>query len=250
MVVALVALFISLGGVSYGVATGFIDSREIKNRTIRDKDVRGNSLTGRAIRESRLGKVPRATRADSATSADSATNAQLAAVAGRAENVQVLEGVKVAPSAANADPNVAQGAAQQVPLGANGALSIYAKCWAENDLAVNPAVSGGIFVSTSQPGSIMTSDSADLEGNGGLADMLNPTTAEDQRAVSQTTSYAMTGVANRTGPDEWGFSAVAPDGRTLHGELSLATKTGELAGGNGLWGPGPACVFTGFVVRG
>ena len=60
----------------------------------------------------------------------------------------------------------------------------------------------------------------------------------------------MTGVANRTGADEWGFSAVAPDDRTLHGELSLATKTGELAGGNGLWGPGPACVFTGFVVQG
>ena len=72
MVVALVALFISLGGVSYGGwPPASSDSREIKNRTIRDKDVRGNSLTGRVIRESRLGKVPRATRADSATSAES-----------------------------------------------------------------------------------------------------------------------------------------------------------------------------------
>ena len=40
MVVACTALFVAMGGVSYGVATGFIDSREIKNNTIRGKDVR------------------------------------------------------------------------------------------------------------------------------------------------------------------------------------------------------------------
>src|SRR4051812_49114143 len=84
MVVALLALFVSLGGVSYGLATGSIDSREIKNNTIRTGDVRNNEIRGRDIRnstirggdvaldtltgldikESRLGKVPSATFAD------------------------------------------------------------------------------------------------------------------------------------------------------------------------------------------
>jgi hypothetical protein len=106
MVIALVALFVSLGGVSYGVATGSIDSREIKNNTVRTRDLRNNdirtrdlrnnevrgldirnstvrgrdvalnTLTGDDVDESELGKVPSATSADSATSAETAGSAQ------------------------------------------------------------------------------------------------------------------------------------------------------------------------------
>lgn len=85
LLIACLALFISLGGVSYGVATGFIDSREIRNNTIRTQDLRNNDIRGRDIRnstikgrdvafntlttadinESRLGKVPAAGNADS-----------------------------------------------------------------------------------------------------------------------------------------------------------------------------------------
>jgi hypothetical protein len=50
MVVALIALFISMGGVSYGVATGAIDSREIKNNTVRGKDIRNNQVASRDLR--------------------------------------------------------------------------------------------------------------------------------------------------------------------------------------------------------
>jgi hypothetical protein len=102
LVIACVALFVSLGGVSYGLATGSIDSREIKNNTVRSKDVRNNTLrtfdirnnevrgfdvrnstiqgrdvafntlTGSDISESSLGKVPTATAADTAGSATTA----------------------------------------------------------------------------------------------------------------------------------------------------------------------------------
>jgi hypothetical protein len=112
LVIALIALFVSLSGVSYGVATGFIDSREIKNNQVRTKDLRNNdvrtrdlrnnevrgidirnstvrgadvglnSLTGDDINEARLGKVPSAAAADSATSATTA---------------QSLPGVRVVP---------------------------------------------------------------------------------------------------------------------------------------------------------
>jgi hypothetical protein len=101
LVIACVALFVSLGGVSYGVATGSIDSREIKNNTIRSKDVRNNTLrtfdirnnevrgfdirnstiqgrdvafdtiTGADVSEGSLGKVPSAGTADNATTAGS-----------------------------------------------------------------------------------------------------------------------------------------------------------------------------------
>ena len=64
-VIACIALFASMGGVSYAVATGSIDSREIKDDTIRADDIRANSVTeseirrrsldGTDIKESRVG---------------------------------------------------------------------------------------------------------------------------------------------------------------------------------------------------
>jgi hypothetical protein len=84
MVVALIALFVSLGGVSFGAAvviTGkaiknnTVGSKDLKNNDIRGTDIRNNSLTGKDVKESRLGKVPNAAHADSADSADNADNA-------------------------------------------------------------------------------------------------------------------------------------------------------------------------------
>ena len=54
LVIACIALFVSLGGVSYGVATGFIDSREIRNNTIRSGDVRNNTLRTQDIRNNEV----------------------------------------------------------------------------------------------------------------------------------------------------------------------------------------------------
>jgi hypothetical protein len=107
LIVACVALFCSLGGVSYGVATGFIDSREIKNNTIRAKDIRNgqvtsadlrnDNVTGADVSESSLGKVPSAASADSAAKATNATNATNAAKAGVAGHATT------ASNASNAD---------------------------------------------------------------------------------------------------------------------------------------------------
>jgi hypothetical protein len=55
MVVALLALFVALGGVSYGVATGSIDSREIKNGAVQSRDVRDDSLRGIDVENNSLG---------------------------------------------------------------------------------------------------------------------------------------------------------------------------------------------------
>jgi hypothetical protein len=100
LVIACVALFVSLGGVSYGIASGAITSRAIKNNTVSSKDIKNltitakdvkkNSLGGTSIRESRLGKVPNAAHADTADAADTAdtaTNATNATNAGNATTV-------------------------------------------------------------------------------------------------------------------------------------------------------------------
>jgi hypothetical protein len=88
-VVAYLALFVALGGTSYGLAAGSIDSREIKNNTVRTGDVRNNEIRSRDIRnrtivardllsnslggdqidETELGEIPLATRSKSADDA-------------------------------------------------------------------------------------------------------------------------------------------------------------------------------------
>ena len=105
LIIAVIALFISLSGVSYGVATGFIDSREILNNQVRSVDIRNNEIRtndlrnnqvrgidirnstiqsrdiainavrGEDVKEDTLAKVPSALLADSATNADARVNA-------------------------------------------------------------------------------------------------------------------------------------------------------------------------------
>ncbi|MEJ7788661.1 MAG: hypothetical protein WKF29_02145 [Thermoleophilaceae bacterium] len=68
LVISCTSLFVALGGVSYGVATNSIDSREIKNGSIRNVDFKKGTLRGNeakkdgfgggAIKESTLGKIP------------------------------------------------------------------------------------------------------------------------------------------------------------------------------------------------
>ena len=74
MAVATLALFVSLGGVSYGVATGSIDSREIKDNDIRGKDVRNGTLSafdlgdsGRPVRKFGPILIPQGQQATLAT---------------------------------------------------------------------------------------------------------------------------------------------------------------------------------------
>lgn len=105
MLVALIALFVSLGGVSYGVATGSITGKAVKNNTIgtkdlknndiRGSDIRNNSLTGADVNESKLGKVPRAGSADSASSAANA--GQLGGQAPSAYQERAIAGFRDGP---------------------------------------------------------------------------------------------------------------------------------------------------------
>lgn len=53
-VMATIAVFVALGGTSYAVATGSIDSREIKNNTVRSKDIRNNEVRSGDVRNQSL----------------------------------------------------------------------------------------------------------------------------------------------------------------------------------------------------
>src|SRR3954447_24257382 len=86
MIVALISLFVALGGVGYAAATigssqiknNSVRGKDIRNRTITRKDVKKNTLGGTTIKESSLKQVPDAAHADNA---DNATNANSATTA-------------------------------------------------------------------------------------------------------------------------------------------------------------------------
>jgi hypothetical protein len=52
---ASIAVFIALGGTSYAVATGSIDSRELKNNAVRSKDLRNNDVRSKDLRNGTIG---------------------------------------------------------------------------------------------------------------------------------------------------------------------------------------------------
>ena len=55
MVVALLALFVALGGSSYAALT--VTGRNVKNSSLTGRDVRNNSLTGRDVKNLSSGDV-------------------------------------------------------------------------------------------------------------------------------------------------------------------------------------------------
>ena len=81
MIVAVIALISALGGSAVAddavefAKTKVLNGKNIKKKSIAGNKLRNNTVTGTQVNESKLGKVPSATKSDSATSASSATNA-------------------------------------------------------------------------------------------------------------------------------------------------------------------------------
>ena len=223
LVIACVALFVSLGGVSYGLATGSIDSREIKNNTVRSgdvfnntlrsKDVRNNTLrtfdirnnevrgfdirnstvqgrdvafdtlTGNDISEPSLAKVPSATTADTA---------------GTANSVAVLK--IVAPT------SLAEGAAA-VTLATHGPLTLTGACE-----AAGAATEAVLNVQSTEANSAAGSDDATAPPAGPTA-VFGPGNA----VVAEFSDMA----AAPRSVDSFAVFASAPSGKALTGQIAV-----------------------------
>jgi len=102
---ALIALFVALGGVSYAAVklpANSVGTRQLKANSVIGSKVKNGSITGADVNASRLGKVPSAANADRATSAanashatnaDHATSADSASNASTATNADTLDGI-------------------------------------------------------------------------------------------------------------------------------------------------------------
>lgn len=83
MVVALLALFVALGGTVYAASSisgksvkkNSLPGNRIKQKTITGNRLKNDTVTGTQVNEATLGKVPSAATADSATTAETAKTA-------------------------------------------------------------------------------------------------------------------------------------------------------------------------------
>jgi len=100
-VVAVLALFVALGGASYAATK--INGKSIKKLTISGKKLKPETIDGSRINEGTLAEVPSALRAGSAGSADTATTAETAGEAQTAGSAKTAATANTAKSAATAE---------------------------------------------------------------------------------------------------------------------------------------------------
>lgn len=224
LAVALLALVMSLGGASF--AAKLITGKDIKNGSITGKDIKKKSLTGKLVKDKSL------TGADVKDGSVSA--ADLAA--GTLPSVVT----KRVAATAGASEAAARTAAPEVLLFKAGALTVYAKCFTDSS---GPDTNAEIYVKSAVNFSLVDSDEDDWDGGAALTDWLNPTTLETDREVM--TTSAGTDSADHYGSHSADFNAYGGDGTAIAALLSVAAKNGTLAAGNGPYGTGDACLFTG-----
>jgi hypothetical protein len=225
LVISMIALFVSLSGVSYGVATGFIDSREIKNNEIRSIDIRNNevrtrdlrnnevrgidirnstvqgrdialnTVTGEDINESTLGKVPSATAADTATTA-----------AG-------VDSLKTIPRTTLAKD------APEITLATHGSLTLKATCTDSSG-----QTRARLVIATTENNSAVgappgTTEESDLDGGETQVAGLNDQTTPGRQVLS-TSPYAST-----------------PSGKAFTGQVVMIADASDAG----------SCIFHGFL---
>ena len=90
LVVALIALFVALGGSVYAAVK--IDGKNVKKGSLPGNRIKPNSVGGKQVNEALLGTVPSAVSATTATTAETAANAAFAAEAASADEADTLNG--------------------------------------------------------------------------------------------------------------------------------------------------------------
>lgn len=247
LVIAVMALFVSLGGVSYGIARNTVGSAQIRNNSIRSRDIRNNDVLSRDIKNGAVfGKdIHRSTISGSRVKKNTlkganilestlgiVPSANVANLAGRAGSVN---GLTIFPLK-RATASASRTAAPEIPLGSTGNFRFYAKCYMESG-----NVRAREYVALSSGQAIMSTEDEDDLGDSAY---LQPSTAETDRELETADAGA-----NAVDSDNDDADFRATDGNTaITGVIGLAAaKQGTPAHGNGPFGAGDVCLFGGSV---
>lgn len=190
-VIATMALFFALGGISWAAATApknTVAAKSIKKNAVTSVKIKNNAVTGRKIKSNSIlaSDIKNAALAGADIKDESLTGADInegtlgkvpnAAVADGSSN-QLVANVRVNSSASDADYTTARLAATEVSLAKHGTLEIYAKCFESGGSTYDE-----MYIRTSQDGAAFNGYSIDDSAYGDPA--LNTNTAETDRHLA------------------------------------------------------------------
>ena len=203
--VALLALFVALGGTGYaavkingknikaGTITGnklgnkILTGNKFKNNTVTGSKLKRDTLTGRQIKESILGTVPRADLATSAGAADAVAGGVAAGFVRRGK-VLDTDVIKLPATGTSA------GTSPLKTVFTNGPFTLQAACW--NAAGGKTAIR--FLITSTEPGSIVNDQSLPLD-------------ATDEEVSRD--------------PDDAAVALAAPSGATLFSSIYYGIKT-------------------------
>lgn len=223
-IVATMALFIALGGVSWAAATlpkNSVGTKQIKKNGVTTTDIKKNSVTGAKVKNNSLtgGDVNEASLAE----------VPLAATTSQ----QLLTTAKGAVTASNIDPAAARAAAAEVPILTYGQISLYGKCFLDTD---DDRVYGEIYVRTSADGGLGSL----YNENAMYGQPLNTSTPEVDRIVAD--EYA--GATSASADFDYDASkAIGPDGNGLFFS-SIVEMNNNKAGAPAFYPGAQSCIYT------
>lgn len=237
-IVSTMALFLALGGVSYAAVklpANSVGEKQIKKNAVTGKKIKKNAITGDKIKAgtikgtditlASLGKVPSAARADSAATSDQV----------------IATSKRVTASTGGATQDDARQNAPEVALASNGNVAVYGKCY-----LYSGTVYAELLEKTTADGALSSLYSYNYYyGSGGY---LNTSTPENQRFIGYATAGPNSGYYMT---QYYGTGTLfGPDGNGLNFQFGVWAKQGNVATyGNGAYGSGNVCVFTGHGVR-
>ena len=228
-VIAYLALFLAIGGGAFAIAGGHkISGKKLKKRSTPANRLKKHQITGKEVNLAKLGKVPTAANAD---------------VAGALSNVTFVPVKKVNSSATGATFDAAEAAAAEVPLYDDSHFRLYGKCFIDTSPTPDE-LHAEWLIASKQNGAIFAGDNEEL-GGGPPGGYLNVASPETGRSVFD--DSVQLGDTNVGSPYHWGFGALAADGYQIRGHSWEVAKFGALPAGDGLYGPGDVCLFTGDV---
>jgi hypothetical protein len=185
--VALLALFVALGGTGYAAVK--VNGKTIKTRTITGKKFKNNTLTGKQIKESKLATVPKAKLATTATTAGTANALAGGAAAELVRPGKVLDTNLVKLTAVG----TSAGTSPLRTVFTQGPFALQAACWN----AAGGQTALRLRYTSSEAGSIVNGELLPLD------DTVQDVSAE---------------------PDDQGVALAAPSGATLATNLYFGIK--------------------------
>jgi hypothetical protein len=240
LVISMFALVAAMAGTAVALPDGAkVDTNDIAKRAVTSskidsKAVKGGKIASQAVKGGKIRPEAVSTAKLAAKAVTGAKIADDAVGQSQLADHKLIALTKVAATAGT-DAATARAAAPPQELFKRGALTIYGKCYTDTTADETTAA---VYAATTAAGSVMASNGTTLAGD----PFLDPTTDEVDRDIDSGTASNNSAAGRRAV-----YEIASPDGAAVQGVIASFAKNGDLPGGDGVYGAGDACMFSGNV---